>query len=52
VNDPGPRYVELHSHHGTAEIVFDETLSSASGHYFTDRARRTVGELQLERKLA
>ena len=49
-NDPTASHSELRPHAGTTDLLFAETCDRGGGHYFTDQNRRTVGELQLERK--
>jgi hypothetical protein len=50
-NDPDASEIDLQKHDGSAEIVFDEDCLSASGNYFTDRHRMTVGTLKLTKVL-
>jgi hypothetical protein len=49
-NDPNPQERELSRHTGLCRLVFDDSGSSASGNYFTDRDRMTVGTMSLARK--
>lgn len=48
-NDPDADQHELEKHTGSAELVFSEGCLEASGHYFTDRHRSTVGTMKLRR---
>lgn len=49
-NNPNAKQLELSKHSGSTELLFAENCSTGEGHYFTDRHRRTVGTLKLERK--
>lgn len=46
-NDPRAGEPDLHRHYGVTELLFVETESKGSGHYFTDQHRQTVGTIQL-----
>ena len=48
-NDPSARETELHKHDGAAELLFTEEGTSASGSYFTDQHRKTVGTMSLKK---
>jgi hypothetical protein len=49
-NNPNLNEPELQIHKGIAELLFDEDTKKASGHYFTDQHRSTVGSIQLRKK--
>ncbi len=48
-NNPNLNEPELQIHKGIAELLFDEDTKKASGHYFTDQHRSTVGSIQLRK---
>lgn len=48
-NDPKPSEQELKHHRGFADLLFDASVGSAEGRYFTDGDRLTVGEMELTR---
>ncbi|MEZ5462934.1 hypothetical protein [Dokdonella sp.] len=49
-NDPRPGEPELRTHHGFAELTFNDDLRSAEGNYFNGHGRYTFGRMQLTRK--
>ena len=49
-NDPKPSEQELRRHSGLTDLLFDATVETAAGRYFTDGDRLTVGEMQLARE--
>lgn len=49
-NNPNLNEPELQIHKGIAELLFDEDTKKASGYYFTDQHRSTVGSIQLRKK--
>ena len=48
-NDPRPSETELKRHTGLTVLSFDNEAKTASGRYFTDGDRLTVGEMHLTR---
>jgi len=46
-NNPNANELNLLNHSGSAELLFSEDTSTASGSYFTDRHRTTVGTMNL-----
>lgn len=42
-NDPQANQLDLAKHSGSSEILIPESCLEASGHYFTDQHRNTVG---------
>lgn len=50
-NDPRIGEVELKSHRGFAEIVFNRKLESGEGEYFNGHGRFTFGTMKLKRVL-
>lgn len=46
-NAPVANQLELNKHSGSVELLFDENGSAASGNYFTDQHRQTVGTMTL-----
>jgi hypothetical protein len=50
-NEPHADELDLEKHSGSAELMFSEDATIASGHYFTDRHRTTVGTISLKRRL-
>ena len=49
-NKPNANELDLNNHSGSAELLFTEDTVSASGSYYTDRHRTTVGTMNLERE--
>ncbi|MCB1824403.1 MAG: hypothetical protein H6974_15555 [Gammaproteobacteria bacterium] len=49
-NNPNANELDLLNHSGSAELLFSEDMSSASGSYFTDRHRTTVGTMNLTKE--
>lgn len=49
-NKPNASELDLNNHSGSAELLFTEDTTSASGSYYTDRHRTTVGTMNLERE--
>ncbi len=49
-NKPNANELDLNNHSGSAELLFTEDTVSASGSYYTDRHRTTVGTMILERE--
>jgi hypothetical protein len=49
-NRPGVAERDLGRHTGLCSLLFDEHSHSASGDYFSDKDRMTVGTIQLQRK--
>lgn len=49
-NKPNADQLDLRNHSGSAELLFSENTSSASGSYYTDRHRTTVGIMNLIRE--
>ena len=49
-NQPNASELDLNNHSGSAEILFTEDTASASGSYYTDRHRTTVGTMNLARE--
>ena len=49
-NKPNADELDLSNHSGSAELLFSEGAESASGSYYTDRHRTTVGTMKLERE--
>lgn len=49
-NIPKANKAELFTHKGSVELLFDENISTAEGHYFTDQHRSTVGLMNLRKK--
>ena len=49
-NKPSANELDLNNHSGSAELLFTEDTVSASGSYYTDRHRTTVGTMILERE--
>lgn len=49
-NRPNADELDLTNHSGSAELLFSENTDSASGSYFTDRHRTTVGTMMLKRE--
>jgi len=49
-NKPNADELDLKNHSGSSELVFTEDASSASGSYYTDRHRTTVGTMSLIRE--
>jgi predicted pore-forming effector associated with SMODS systems len=48
-NDPKPSELELRRHSGLTDLLFDTSVKTAQGRYFTDGDRLTVGEMSLTR---
>jgi hypothetical protein len=48
-NKPNADQQDLRNHSGSSELLFDESITSAEGAYFTDRHRTTVGTMKLKR---
>lgn len=48
-NDPKPSEHELRRHSGLTDLLFDSEVEAATGRYFTDGDRLTVGEMELKR---
>lgn len=48
-NAPAADHIELNRHSGTTELLFDLCCKSASGNYYTDQHRQTVGTMKLMR---
>lgn len=48
-NKPNADELDLMNHSGSAELLFAEDTSSASGSYYTDRHRTTVGTMELNK---
>jgi hypothetical protein len=48
-NSPSADQIELNKHSGAVELLFDLKVSSASGHYYTDQHRDTVGTMNVTR---
>lgn len=48
-NKPGLGELELARHCGLCNLLFDETVVSATGEYFTDKDRMTAGTMNLTR---
>ena len=46
-NRPNADELDLSNHSGTAELLFSEDTESATGSYYTDRHRTTVGTMLL-----
>ena len=49
-NNPNANEIDLRNHSGSAELLFSEDASSASGYYYTDRHRTTVGTMNLKKE--
>lgn len=49
-NKPNADELDLSNHSGSAELLFSEDIESASGSYYTDRHRKTVGTMRLRRE--
>lgn len=49
-NNPNLNETELKIHKGVTELLFDEKAKEASGYYFTDQHRGTVGSIKLRKK--
>ena len=49
-NKPNADELDLSNHSGSAELLFSEDIESASGSYYTDRHRTTVGTMRLRRE--
>ena len=49
-NKPNANELDLNNHSGSAELLITEDTVSASGSYYTDRHRTTVGTMILERE--
>lgn len=49
-NKPNADELDLMNHSGSSELLFTEDTSSASGSYYTDRHRTTVGTMTLNRE--
>lgn len=49
-NRPNADELDLSNHSGSAELLFSENAESASGSYYTDRHRTTVGTMSLKRE--
>ena len=49
-NRPNADELDLSNHSGSAELLFSEDIISASGSYYTDRHRTTVGTMLLKRE--
>lgn len=48
-NDPAVTERDLHRHGGSCQLLFDPACQSATGSYFTDQERATVGTMSLRR---
>lgn len=48
-NDPKPSEQELRRHSGLTDLLFNASVRTAEGRYFTDGDRLTVGEMELTR---
>ena len=49
-NKPNADELDLSNHSGSAELLFSENTESATGSYYTDRHRTTVGTMSLKRE--
>jgi hypothetical protein len=49
-NQPGVAEKEISRHSGLCRLVFNENVDSASGDYFSDKDRMTVGTMRLHRE--
>lgn len=49
-NNPNANELDLLNHSGTTELLFSEDTSTASGSYYTDRHRTTVGTMNLTKE--
>lgn len=49
-NRPNADELDLLNHSGCGELLFDENVTNASGSYFTDRHRTTVGTMSLKKE--
>ena len=49
-NRPNASELDLSNHSGCVELLFLEDTNSASGSYYTDRHRTTVGTMEILRK--
>jgi hypothetical protein len=49
-NNPNADELDLNNHAGACELLFLENTTEASGSYFTDKNRTTVGTMSLKRK--
>lgn len=49
-NAPAADQLELNKHSGTTELLFDLHCKLASGNYYTDQNRQTVGTMTLNRE--
>ncbi len=49
-NKPNADELDLKNHSGSSELLFAEDTSSASGSYYTDRHRTTVGTMELNKE--
>ena len=49
-NNPNANELDLLNHSGSAELLFSEDTSTASGSYYTDRHRTTVGTMNLTKE--
>lgn len=49
-NKPNADELDLSNHSGSAELLFSEDAECASGSYYTDRHRTTVGTMKLKRE--
>jgi len=47
---PNVNELDLNIHSGSVELLFTEVTASASGSYYTDRHRTTVGTMNLKRE--
>lgn len=49
-NNPNANELDLLNHSGSGELLFSEDTSTASGSYYTDRHRTTVGTMNLTKE--
>lgn len=49
-NDPNADEPDLSRHDGAVELLFSDSCERATGHYFTDQHRQTVGTMVLTRE--
>ncbi|WP_431689433.1 hypothetical protein [Hahella sp. NBU794] len=49
-NKPNANELDLRNHSGSAELLFSEDTTSATGSYYTDRHRTTVGTMTLHKE--
>lgn len=50
INTPKVGESDLQIHSGTVELLFEENFRKATGYYYTDHHRSTVGKMELRKK--